>query len=459
MLIHNCAVSLCVCASFAFLFGPAEWQVAEVPAVLAQADPSEGSAAQPSGPATAAGRELFRKQCVKCHGADGTGGPARSLHPEIPDFTAAAWQGQRNDTQLRESILGGKGKIMPSFRGKISAEQARTLVTHVRTFVGAKGKQKSEKQASSTSFDEEMRRLQKELGDLKKEMEVLRRQLDDAHRERERATPPQSSPGSSRSEASAAPSGANHASGQLFRKHCVKCHGADGSGRPVRKLQPQIPDFRSTAWQARHTDTQLLTSIRDGKNKEMPAWRGKISDEQARGLVTHVRAFAPTSEGSEPEEQEEAEEDVPPKGFLARLISWLGMFHPPAVHFPIALLGAAAVAEMLRMITGKPPFEAASRFCVWCGFVTAVAAGSLGWCTGGFHLTDTSWIVTAHRWLGSSTVACAGLALALGEISRRSISYVRWFRAVLFGGAGLVMATGFFGGALVFGLEHYHWPP
>jgi hypothetical protein len=59
-----------------------------------------------------------------------------------------------------------------------------------------------------------------------------------------------------------------------------------------------------------------------------------------------------------------------------------------------------------------------------------------------------------HRWLGTFTVACAGLVLVLSERSRqpdRRRTRV-WFR-------GTPLVTGFFGGAVVFGLDHYTWPP
>jgi hypothetical protein len=56
---------------------------------------------------------------------------------------------------------------------------------------------------------------------------------------------------------------------------------------------PEIPDFTKAPWQSRRRDAQLLASTLEGKD-EMPAWRGKVSQEQARGLVAHVRAFAPT---------------------------------------------------------------------------------------------------------------------------------------------------------------------
>src|SRR5262249_7128660 len=79
---------------------------------------------------------------------------------------------------------------------------------------------------------------------------------------------------------------------ELFRQYCIKCHGADGTGREARDGLPEIPDFTKSSWQARRSDAQLLASILDGKD-EMPSWRGKISEEPARGLVAHVRSFAP----------------------------------------------------------------------------------------------------------------------------------------------------------------------
>jgi uncharacterized membrane protein len=245
----------------------------------------------------------------------------------------------------------------------------------------------------------------------------------------------------------------------------VKCHGADGTGRPARDRLPEIPDFTEAPWQAEQADEQLMESILDGQGQEMPPFRGKISEEQARQLVNHVRSFAPTGGTSGQGERkrpapEESEEDVSPRRFFPKLIRWLGRFHPPAVHFPIGLLTAAAVAELLRMATRKPSFDAVSRYCVWFGTLTAVVAGVLGWFLAGFRLTDASWVLTTHRWLGTSTVVCAGTVLVLCELSRRpDRRRTRMcFRAVLLIAAALVSVTGFFGGAVVYGLDHYNWP-
>src|SRR5439155_19685227 len=110
-------------------------------------------------------------------------------------------------------------------------------------------------------------------------------------------------------------------------------------------------------------------------------------------------------------------------------------------HFPIALLTAAAVAELLRMATSNPAFDAISRYCVWFGTLTAVVAGVLGWFLGGFRLTDASWVLMTHRWLGTSTVASAGLVLVLSEVSRRPDRRRTrlWFRVTLLVAAVLVL--------------------
>ena len=112
------------------------------------------------------------------------------------------------------------------------------------------------------------------------------------------------------------------------------------------------------------------------------------------------------------------------------------------------------------MATGKPAFDAITRYCVWFGTLTAAGAGTLGWFLAGFRLTDTSWVMMTHRWLGTSTVAWAGLVLVLSEVGRhpdrRGIRLC--FRVSLLLLATLVSITGFFGGAVVFGINYHAWP-
>jgi mono/diheme cytochrome c family protein/uncharacterized membrane protein len=439
---------------------------------------SERSASRPSPPAV---RKLFKEQCAKCHGSDGTGTPARGLMSGIPDFTNPSWQRQRSDAQLLGTIFDGHGTDMPAFRGKITEDQARGLMTHVRTFAPTVGKGARGQHAPETpsNFEKEFSGLQAEMDKLKKQAREVREAPTARKSPNSLARADLTEPAESKAHATSQPrayaSSETTVGRALFQQHCVKCHGADGAGTPARHRQPEIPDFTDSAWQAQRTDAQLLASIQNGKGKEMPAWRGKISEEQARGLLGHVRAFGSDSEGSRQEEGErppsdsekterssavQGREAEQPADFFGKLVGWLGRFHPAIVHFPIGLLTAAAVAESLRLATGKPIFEEASRFCIWFGALAALPAAALGWFAGGFCLSDASWVLMTHRWLGTFTVVCALLLLVLSEVCRRrDRPRARiWCLATLLVVAVLVLITGFLGGAIAYGLDHYSWP-
>jgi mono/diheme cytochrome c family protein len=84
--------------------------------------------------------DLYVKNCARCHGKDGKGKEARGETPNIPDLTSHKWHEQRSDAQLVASILDGKGKDMPAFGDKITEEQARQLVKHLRQFDSEKSK-------------------------------------------------------------------------------------------------------------------------------------------------------------------------------------------------------------------------------------------------------------------------------------------------------------------------------
>jgi mono/diheme cytochrome c family protein/uncharacterized membrane protein len=410
---------------------------------------------------------LYSKHCQKCHGQDGTGADGRETFPEIPDFTNEKWQKWRSDAELVSTILDGKGTSMPQFANKLGMEEAKALAGFVRSFGSAKIKPMTDR---DSDFD-------KQLQDLFEEMKGLREEFQ------ELSTTPESPQGAAPGPAAAVkkenpattkPS----ATSALFRVHCLKCHGKDGKGGLARKTLPHIPDFTDASWQKQQSDRQLATSILKGKEPDMPAFRGKINHDQARELVAEIRALGGGQQGtgasaagnaqeeSRPQgpsrETVEAEQEqaLPEKSFFRQLMPWLGKFHPSIVHFPIGLSLAAAVAELLLLGTGRMLFDSTSRVCVWFGGLTAAPAATLGWFLGGPRLTDPSWVLTVHRWLGTSTAACAVVVLFLSELSRRPRGPPRGvFRLALLLYAMLVLLTGFFGGALIHGVNYYAWPP
>jgi mono/diheme cytochrome c family protein len=200
---------------------------------------------------------------VKCHGKDGTRGPARGLIPEIPDFAAAAWQARQSEAQLLASILDGKGQDMPPFRGKINKDQARdlALVHALAPATGKPGPKKRQGPASPSDFEKEFRRLQEKMDKLQKQRHQAAEVAPDRKPSKPSRSPPRSadppdpseSPPHAASRRSAqAPTG-TFADPELFRRHCRKCHGADDTGSRVRGRQPQIPNFTDASWQARRS--------------------------------------------------------------------------------------------------------------------------------------------------------------------------------------------------------------
>jgi mono/diheme cytochrome c family protein len=76
----------------------------------------------------------------------------------------------------------------------------------------------------------------------------------------------------------------------LYDGRCSLCHGKDGAGLPNWKSKGQ-PDFTQPEWQKAHTDEQITESIKNGKGKFMPAFKGRLTDEETGAVVQRIRGF------------------------------------------------------------------------------------------------------------------------------------------------------------------------
>ena len=68
----------------------------------------------------------YKAKCAMCHGADGKGGKMGTR-----DFASAEVKAE-TDAQLTDIITKGKGK-MPSYDGKLKADEIKALVAYIRT--------------------------------------------------------------------------------------------------------------------------------------------------------------------------------------------------------------------------------------------------------------------------------------------------------------------------------------
>ena len=139
---------------------------------------------------------------------------------------------------------------------------------------------------------------------------------------------------------------------------------------------------------------------------------------------------------------------------LERTLLWLGAFHPMIIHFPIAFFPAALFTAVVGR--RRPAFSAPVQFLVVAGGIVAPIATLLGWFNAGFELVDHDRLLLVHRWLGTA-MGLGGAALAVWA----------WRRPWEDRGAGMILSLtamtiaiavqGWFGGALVYGMEHMNW--
>ncbi|MGB7406630.1 MAG: DUF2231 domain-containing protein [Pacificimonas sp.] len=129
--------------------------------------------------------------------------------------------------------------------------------------------------------------------------------------------------------------------------------------------------------------------------------------------------------------------------------SLLKSLHPATVHFPIALLLAAALAEFWFAARSGGGGRTTVRFLVWTGAAGAIVAALFGWIHTGLWFGGED-VMQWHRWTGTGI---AGVSILLGFLSgtggKRTI-----FRLLLSITAVAIVLQGFWGGELAHGANH-----
>lgn len=251
---------------------------------------------------------------------------------------------------------------------------------------------------------------------------------------------------------------------EVFSATCIKCHGPN-----VKRPKGRFGYLLDLSRVAANPDlvvpfdpdnSQLFMLVRKNEMPPPDSDFGPISDADKRVIRLWIEAGPP-----DPCETTIAGPgDQPTEATLSttwRLVRWLGRFHPASVHLPIGLLLAAALAELLVILTGRPACEQAGRFCIAVAALTAAGTAALGWAHAVYpvYADSSSNLLLIHRWLGTTAAAWALVTLLLSELrSRRGAArWQRRFRMALFLGAVVISVTSFFGGSMVWGLDHYRW--
>jgi mono/diheme cytochrome c family protein len=77
---------------------------------------------------------LYGKTCASCHGAQGTPSAAMAhAMTGIPDFRAASMAAVA-DSVFRDVITNGKGRMMASYKSRLTPDQIAALARYVKAF-------------------------------------------------------------------------------------------------------------------------------------------------------------------------------------------------------------------------------------------------------------------------------------------------------------------------------------
>jgi uncharacterized membrane protein len=133
-------------------------------------------------------------------------------------------------------------------------------------------------------------------------------------------------------------------------------------------------------------------------------------------------------------------------------MSFIGKFHPLLVHFPIALVLAAAAAELGVIATPYKAWRAVAVANIRAAAAMGVVAATTGWLFALSPSVDPTTPLEWHRWLGMAAAAGAiGAALVSFGLHAPSSRPAFVYRLTLFVTAILVAITGHLGGTLVWG--------
>jgi len=77
---------------------------------------------------------------------------------------------------------------------------------------------------------------------------------------------------------------------KLWRKHCAKCHGINGTGNTPAYMGNSYADLTDDTWhQGGGGESSIRRAIREGVFGEMPGFSQQLTDKEVDLLVGYVR--------------------------------------------------------------------------------------------------------------------------------------------------------------------------
>ncbi len=86
--------------------------------------------------------------------------------------------------------------------------------------------------------------------------------------------------------------------GKLFAGYCASCHGPRAEGteqwkKPDAQGMYPPPPLNGTGLAWHHSHPQLLQTIRESTQGNMPGWQTLLSDAQISSVIAHFQSYWP----------------------------------------------------------------------------------------------------------------------------------------------------------------------
>jgi mono/diheme cytochrome c family protein len=241
----------------------------------------------------------------------------------------------------------------------------------------------------------------------------------------------------------------------VFRTRCAACHGPNllkPSGRFGYVLDlKRVAANPELVIPGKPDESELLQIV---SRNEMPPSKPLSPEEKDAVRAWIVAGAPPVPPGAE----SAADKSPGPPDDIRRILTGAGKFHLVLLHFPIALLIAAAVADLWASARKQPGPSPAVRFCTILGAAAAVPTAALGWAyAAAGHGASQPGNLMWHRWLGTAVAVWAVATAAVVERGARRGTHGSMAQLMVLLGAFLVGVAAHFGANLIHGEILFDW--
>jgi mono/diheme cytochrome c family protein/uncharacterized membrane protein len=253
----------------------------------------------------------------------------------------------------------------------------------------------------------------------------------------------------------------------IFAKKCAGCHGPDlpkPKGRFGYVLDlPRVAGNTEMVIPGAPDESELWALVRHGDMPPPDSPHGPLTDAEKETIRAWIAAGAPNvrspSGGSfapPAVEQPQTVRVVPAP--TDRLVRFLGKFHLLLLHFPIALLIAAGIGEVVMARRAPHAPSPIVLFCLALAAVTVVPTVVLGWLhAAGGNGIGSPQTLSLHRWAGTGTGVCVIVAALWSWWDARRGARTWGARLALGVAIALVIGTAHAGGLLAHGRDFFEW--